>query len=76
MRALSDTQKRLLARIDRGAKLACELTEEGPRYFLVCGRTVPAPTARTLIDNGLVVPSGDGMFGATQTWVRAQNVAA
>jgi len=43
-------------------------TEDGNRYSLANGRTVPEPSARVIIRNGWVTPQRDGLYDEPQTW--------
>lgn len=68
-RELTDYQYCVFDLIRNGRALCCEMTEEGPRYFLDGGgATVTPATAQAIIGSGRVQPAGDGMFGTTQTY--------
>lgn len=69
--------KPVLSRLEGGAVLVREHSQEaravqkggGYVYFTLpdC-RTVPVIVGRWLIDNGFVSPSGDDLFGGSQTY--------
>ena len=66
---LSEAQQRILAELQNGETLAMEVAEMNFRYFMAgSGETVDAQTVRVLEDGGLIEPSGDGLFGDSQTY--------
>ena len=61
-------QANWLKRIASSPLMVTHSIDQGTRYSLQNGATVPAPTATTLIRNGWVRRDGDGLFGDTQTY--------
>lgn len=66
----TEAQARILRRIaQNGGSLCLTLDPEGRRYHDMAGVTVPEPTARILIANGLVTANRDSMYDLDpQSW--------
>ena len=70
---LSRSERSLIARVKRNGPLHLERfqsEEVCERFFFLTERRAAAATvARRLIEGGVLVPQGDGLFGDSQTFV-------
>jgi hypothetical protein len=73
-KARSKTENKMLETIKRASRCYRTITPEasnGSYFSLPSGKVLSADVVFRLIDQGLLIPSGDGLFDDSQTYVVA-----